>query len=295
MKFFKPKTMALATVTTPGFMPGTMVMLHSFLNNNPWFKGDILIIHDQLPEVHQSLLRRLYPVRFVQTGGDLLQRVQTLIPDYADFERRKAQFYSLEAFRFREYNQLIFMDSDMLVLGSLEELTLRPEPMLACGTVKYYRPGDDDGDPFQVEQFNAGMMRIDGKLLGTGVRQALLDNISSRFFAPFIDWAATHELPRVGTDQIILNTHFGHQVTYVPATFNYRVGIAAEIAERDGCRLEDARIIHYTGGKKPWMADKVLQHLFKQSRDLTIFRLWTQAWADLLRDFEQGRTDESNH
>lgn len=282
--------MALATVTTPGFMPGTMVMLHSFLRTNPWFKGDILIIHDNLPESHQNLLHRIHSVRFVQTGKDLLQRVQALIPDYNDFERRKAQFYSLEAFRFQEYEQLIFLDSDMLIMGSLEELTRRKEPLLACGTVKYYRPGGKSDDPFQVEQFNAGMLRIRRDLLGKAVRKSLLEKISPSFFAPFLAWASAHELPRVGTDQIIMNAEFGHLVTFVPSHFNFRNGISGEIHEKDGCCLEDARIIHFTGAKKPWMAEKVLAQLHRQSRDLTIFRLWSQAWVDLLHELEQQTT-----
>ena len=39
-----------ATVTSPEFLLGTRVMLDSFLAENPWFEGEIVVIHDRLDE-----------------------------------------------------------------------------------------------------------------------------------------------------------------------------------------------------------------------------------------------------
>lgn len=289
--FSKKKKWAVATVCTPNFLPGTLVTLHSFLRHNPWFDGELLLIHDRLAPELQALLRRLRDIRFLQVRQDLLDRVQNLIPDYQDFERRKAQFYSLELAGCTDYEELLFLDSDLLITGSLRELFNRPEALLCCGSVRHYRPfqGQHSHDPFAVERFNAGVLRFRGAILGEPVRKALLERVSPAYFAPFIRFAAEQGLPRVGTDQIILNEHFAAQATFLSARFNYRAGIAQEIAERDQVRLEDALVIHYTGAKKPWMSDKVVAQLARQHHDLRLFTLWTQAWLDTLNHFQKGQ------
>lgn len=277
--FFQKKKWALATVCTPNFLPGCLVMLDSFRRHNPWFDGDILIWHDQLPATQQAVLATLGQVQFRQVSAPLLERIQALLPDYADFERRKAQFYSLDMLRCTEYRQLLFLDSDILITDSLAPLMEREEALLCCGTVRYYRPAShEDGDPFAVERFNAGMMRIQHSLTGERTWQALLDMVSPAFFAPFLAWAERHQLPRVGTDQIILNTYFAGQATFVSGRYNFRMGIAREIAERDQCGLAQAAVIHYTGGKKPWMPEKVLTQLQRGGHDPQIYFKWMDAW-----------------
>ena len=38
----------LATVTTAGYLPGTLVTIGSFLKAHPGFNGDVAVIHDDL-------------------------------------------------------------------------------------------------------------------------------------------------------------------------------------------------------------------------------------------------------
>ena len=72
--------LCLATVTTEAFVPGTLVMLHSFLKVNPWFEGDLVIIHDGLePTAHQSLVacfeRLRLPQCFSSSEGAILVKI----------------------------------------------------------------------------------------------------------------------------------------------------------------------------------------------------------------------------
>jgi len=221
---------ALVTVSNPAFLAGTMVMLHSFRQHNPWFDGDYIVIHDDLQENHREYLAALGGIRFHEVGPEITQRVDGLLPVYPDYARRKAQFYSLEMLRLEGYDQLLFMDSDTLFLGSVETLFQLEGELLCCGTVRHYRPsGTGDSDPFSVERFNAGMMRIDGSLLGKAQFMACLEKISIPFFRPFHEFAARQGIPRVGSDQIILNTLWKDRVTFVSAAYNYRPGIEDEI------------------------------------------------------------------
>lgn len=277
------KKTALVTVSNPSFLAGTMVMLHSFRRHNPWFEGEILVIHDDLQESHQEYLRALDKVQFHKVGTDLAQRVEGLLPEYPDYARRKAQFYSLEMVRLSGYDQILFMDSDTLFLGSVETLFQREEDLLCCGTVRHYRqPASVGLDPFSVERFNAGVMRINGSLLGSSSFLTSLDMISVPFFRPFHDFAAREGIPRVGTDQIILNTLWRKQATFISGAFNYRPGIESEMRAKDGIEGSDATILHFTGAKKPWQQEAVIRHTLKRSNHAWMFVRWQEAFLALI-------------
>jgi hypothetical protein len=45
---------ALVTVTDKRYHKGTIVLLYSFLKYHPNFKGDLVVIHDRLPDQIQK-------------------------------------------------------------------------------------------------------------------------------------------------------------------------------------------------------------------------------------------------
>ena len=46
----EPRRMiCLATATTEHFVPGTLVMIGTFLEHHPGFEGDVVVFHDALP------------------------------------------------------------------------------------------------------------------------------------------------------------------------------------------------------------------------------------------------------
>lgn len=284
MFFSKVKSKAIATVCTPGFFTGTVVMLHSFLRHNRWFDGDILIIHEDLQPRHIQVLEKIPRVRWIPVGPTLKDQVEKLLPDYPDFKRRKGQFYSLEITRITDYESLLFIDSDILFRGNVESLFDRHEKMLACGTVKYYRPGEQQEDnPFFIERFNAGIMRFHSSLLSKTLYDTLVGHISIDFFKQFISFAQEHDLPRVGTDQLIFNWQFRDQVTLIPGSYNYRTGLSQEIQKIDAVGLDQALVIHYTGKKKPWLLENPLLNLAKGTSSHHTYSWWIEEYLDILK------------
>lgn len=279
---------ALVTVSNPAFLAGTMVMLYSFRQHNPWFKGDIIVIHDDLHDDHLAYIQALENVKFRKVGPEITKRVDSLLPVYPDYARRKAQFYSLELLRLEGYDRLLFMDSDTLFLASVKDLFHQEGDLLCCGTVRHYRPNSESGsDPFAVERFNAGMMRIDGGLLGRDRFQECLEMISIPFFRPFHAFAAHEGIPRVGTDQIILNTIWREHATFVSAAYNYRPGIEDEIRARDGVEAKDAHVLHFTGAKKPWQQEAVIRHTLRKARHAWMFVAWQENFLAMIADLGQ--------
>lgn len=278
------KNIALATVTTPNFLPGTLVMLHSFLTHNPWFNNNIYIIHDELEEEKKKLISAIYPVQYLNVSHDIKEKIKNLIPEYTDFERRKAQFYSIELFGIDNNESILFLDSDMLITKDINEIRNWDNPFYASGTVTKYKSEtlNPELNPFDIEAFNAGFMLIDSSLRNNKIINDLKNMISQNFFKKFIVYAKMNNIPRVGSDQIILNTYFKEETTFISGKYNYRTGISKNILTKDNIDLEEASIIHYTGSKKPWMMDKILNQLSKDNTTSTIFIRWQEAWLQTL-------------
>ena len=104
----------LFTVTTERFVPGTLVMLHSFLEHHPRFGGDVVIVHDGLPEaLRRALAGSFGRVRFEPVSGELQARLERLAA-LPVFRNRLPNFYFLEAFRLGGYRKMLYFDSDLL-------------------------------------------------------------------------------------------------------------------------------------------------------------------------------------
>lgn len=128
---------AVCTVSDNNFALVTYTMLYSFLKNNSWFDGDIYVFTEGITDNNQIPLKHLYP------------NVKIVIPDLTKYEKALANFKSFdnmgiydpetheyflgfarywphalkfEAFGLEGYDRVVFLDSDILVLGSLKEL-----------------------------------------------------------------------------------------------------------------------------------------------------------------------------
>jgi lipopolysaccharide biosynthesis glycosyltransferase len=280
---------ALVTVTTASFVPGTLVMLHSFKKHNPWFRGDLIIIHDDsLSSEDVALTESLFKVKWVSADPRLLEKTQALCTHFPDYSRRLGQFYSLEAFRLKGYQKVLFMDSDTLFRASISSLFEENALLLVCRkSGKYKNPEPfDPNKPFSVEQFNAGFMLIDKSLLGDHVYEAMLDKVTPSFFYQFLeknqagDWVIP---PRFGTDQLIFNAQLQDKATYVSMRYNYRLGIASTILEKEKIGYDDAVIVHFTGRKKPWLLMEALHRIFLHPAEKAAYIEWNEAYLDMIQ------------
>jgi alpha-N-acetylglucosamine transferase len=299
MWFSRSGKQALVTVTTPGFLSGTLVMLHSFAKHNPWFEGDRVVIHDDtLSQQDMDLLARLFGTLFIRVDPRLMERTQALCQDFPDYKRRMGQFYSLEAFRLSSYRQILFMDSDTLFRGSVESLFLMGKPLLVCrksGKFRHPEPVNPDR-PFSLEQFNAGMMLMDKSLLGEEIYETMLQKVSPAFFYGFLNKNADGQwvIPaRFGTDQLIFNAVLQDKAHYVSMRYNYRFGVADEILKQENIAYEDAILIHFTGRKKPWLEAEAIRRVLAHPDEAKGFSEWTHSYLELLEDCASGSTKKS--
>jgi lipopolysaccharide biosynthesis glycosyltransferase len=113
--------MCIATITDDGYLPGTLVLLSSFLRCNPLFRGDIVVIHDGLSEEGKARLEHFPNLRFHTIASAFKARLAPLSAD-PHLSRALPRFYSLEAFNLPGYDRILALDSDILCQGSVAEL-----------------------------------------------------------------------------------------------------------------------------------------------------------------------------
>jgi lipopolysaccharide biosynthesis glycosyltransferase len=290
----------LATVCSQSFIPGTLVMIHSFLKHNRWFKesgGEILIIHDHLPQEFKQLFKIFNGVKWIQVGEGLKKRVDDLCREVPGLklDPKKKRFYSLALFNLQDYEKVLFCDSDILFLHTVGELIMNPEDMgidnsriIAGGDLFYFThqaidketflPGPGEAGPGEKrelikETFNAGFLLVSQQFLTQSHYNGLLDCLH-----PDI-WRKV-KAPR--TDQVVLNRYFNGRCKILSAGYNYLVLHADVIPNRERIRVEEIKVLHFNGKAKPWEALKVIQALPRLPGLARFVALWQREYQDFL-------------
>jgi lipopolysaccharide biosynthesis glycosyltransferase len=276
-------TLGVVSVTTEDYLPGTLVTLSSFLTHNPWFNGDLLVIHDQLDSTHrQHLNDRFDRIRFVQVSPDLEARVHDLCVHHPALASRRAQFHALEVFRLSGYDRLLYCDSDLLFRNSVESIFRMDADLLCCGDKPYYLGAGRDRRSFAFgsstasfgqgllrETFNSGFMLIGRPLLDAATYARLIDLIHER------TW---RHIRSDHTDQLIFNLGLTGRQTIVSGTYNYLLGHRKLLHGALGLRLGQAAVLHYNGPAKPWQTDRIVSDVQRDPALIQAFKLWYDAY-----------------
>ncbi|MCX6307179.1 MAG: hypothetical protein NT040_19615 [Bacteroidetes bacterium] len=269
----------ICTVTSAEFVQGTLVLIQSFLNHNPWFAGDIVIIADGLEPGEAELFDIFPKVVFHKPGEDLLLRIGHLCNALPAIIPRRKRFYSIELFNLDGYDRLFFFDSDMLVTGNIAELLSYPEQLLACpdqpnrhaGKVRdrstFKRISADRAGQRDVleKTFNAGFMAAGKSLLNQHTYEGLKELIHISTFMNI----RTHN-----TDQVVLNLLFDGKARFLPLTYNMIISKWAEFSAAGKIVPTDIKILHFTGSYKPWETGSKMNDF----TDNPVVRAFYDAW-----------------
>jgi lipopolysaccharide biosynthesis glycosyltransferase len=272
-----PEDFAIATVTSDDYAVGTLVMLHSFLTRNPWFRGPIHVFHMGLGRGARGLLSGFPRLAFERCSDELTEHLATLIGARPELVGREARFLSLDAFRLSGSGKLLFLDSDLLFLGDVSEIVVRDEPLVACPDGAALRGNARDRLTLEElpaetpetlrHSFNAGLMVIDSTLRGEATWRELLAHVSP---------AAWERVSTDHTDQAVLNLHFRAVVALVSAKYNLMMLHRSDSHRHEAVRLADALVLHFNGPAKPWLLDRLAR---QSDRDPALIRALDQ-WYD---------------
>ncbi|WP_028880899.1 glycosyltransferase family 8 protein [Terasakiella pusilla] len=280
------KNYCLATVTTKSFIMGTAVLIDSFLEHNVWFDGDIIVIADiqELEQQEIDILSGFKRVKLVDVSSELRGNVRDLESVNSSLIGKAARFFSLESFNLRGYEKVLFCDSDMLFVGTVEPLFKSERPLLCCGDGVYYQGKNRNKRSFSPcapkvpseeisNTFNAGFMLIDESLITRTIFQSLVDMTTHAYWE---DETILH------TDQRILNLFFAGQQTIIPAVYNYLLTHQNSINAADPTVLENIKVFHFNGPAKPWLLERSMGAVNDNSLQLRAYIRWHQQYAKLL-------------
>ena len=277
----------LATVTTDSYLPGTLVMIASFLKAHPGFAGDVAVIHDGLAEKSQRRLQALFErVRFIPVAAGLQERLRRLGAAHPRFVGILSHLHALAAYRLAGYRKLLLCDGDLLFLQPIDELFDADEALLCCRDWVSLHGGCRDAATFVPlddaaaaggagalrQTFNDGFLVLDGSLLG---EQTYADLLA---LAVPETWRGT---PTLHFKQFLHNRYFAGRQTLVSSTYNYILLAAAQIQAREGLAAADAKVLHFNLNAKPWTPSTMLRWI-DSDKPVAEFRLWYDAWMECL-------------
>lgn len=267
--------LCLATATSDSFIPGTLVLIHSFLKHNRWFDGDIVVFHRDLSAESLAYLTAFEQVVFCECSNDLAQRMKLIVEVRPEMNRIIDRLLSLEAFRLDAYERVVFLDSDTLVAAPIQDLFTASASLAACGDGAFYQ-----GEPTSFGSagriagaFNAGALSIDRALRTGDDYAALLRLASPELFS---------DRSLCFTDQAVLNLHFGGRYERLGPELNYLLAFRQAVQARDGLRVHDARVIHFNGPDKPWSAEGAVRGSERDPAFAFACAAWLQRYGECL-------------
>jgi lipopolysaccharide biosynthesis glycosyltransferase len=219
---------AFFTALNDSFMPGMRALLKSLLKNNSWFNADFLILSDgNLSQESKEELHRLYnKIKIIDVKKEDYMECKDTIDNW-DFNL----FYRFDVFELGHlnYDKIIMIDSDMLVLRDINDLLQLNYDFAACRKYPDLMPelGNLNND-----FFNCGLIILSKEIINKQHKTNLINLAKEK------NWSS---------DQPLFNLYFRNKVTLIPQKFNT---VSSGVTKQT---LNDISILHFHGDLKPWM------------------------------------------
>lgn len=279
------RELAIATVITPGFEPGTLVTIGSFLDCNPWFDGPIYILYNDMEVTGIRKFFSYAKVEFHRVDEEIVSAADSIARVMPQYQPRVAQFYSLSLFQFSSVKNLLFLDSDLLFRGSILKLIQNSEGVCVCGDGYFYKGFEHNRVDYQKQLasegndgicgFNAGFILFNDSTLQYVDKASVMRYLNVDYFTS----SKTNH-----SDQLIFNLLLEDKVRFISAEYNYRIGISDQIQLKDGVSLDDAKVIHYTARKKPWRLMQTVKAGKNNPLYIQTFKWWMDAWVKVIEN-----------
>jgi lipopolysaccharide biosynthesis glycosyltransferase len=245
-----PERYALTTILNNPFADHFYVFINSFLENNPWFNGDLIIMYsDELSPLSDEKINELQLFyrktifKKIDTTGhynDVINLFKSKISK--NFHRFVPSVLTIETFNLIDYDKVLYLDSDMLVVNSLRDLYLIDHDIAVTRDTSSYirkaiikKAGSDD------VLLNGGFLLLSGSFMRSAQHVKNMLNLFPKLTNPKF------------LDQSLLNEYFkDFDVLFLSSDYNllkrcFDDTKAAELSNS----LKDIKVIHYVG-EKPW-------------------------------------------
>ena len=245
----------IMTAADNKFAKGAAVLLFSLRKHMARLaEVDIKVIYNNLTEENKQLIKHACPRVIFQKPADT-EFCEGLTTLYG--EDNQDTYLCFEAFRQHEYEKVICLDSDMMCIGDISPLLDYEQPMLAClskNKVNFDHLEFRNG----VDKFNAGFFVINKQILQSSHTYDDLTNMVRHGRSQGL--GKSHPF----NDQDVIKKYWRNKyVLAVPDGYNFRMwgGLSGNkqiLKENERLisffnkHIEDIKVIHYSGKRKPW-------------------------------------------
>jgi len=240
------------------------VLIYSFKKHNPWFKGDIVVLHDNdecTLSSHAKSIMRIYhdSIKFQQIDTKryitLFKRIRRSCKAAGRF-RTLPCLYKWEMFKSSEYDRIIYLDTDCLSLNSLKGAIDYSD---AHNFIAAPDSVDWDMEKFKGHYPPGHKLLTKNNELNGGFYIAGGDYMSDDFFNELIRHAESTDFKkfyrklgkgRIGEQALLSN--FIHDKDYYVLSSEYnriRRVIPDDLLEKKPDLLNKIKTVHYTSGK----------------------------------------------
>lgn len=251
---------ALCTICNNEFIDGLMVMLSSFLRNNIWFKGKIIVYyHNEYSPISISNMNR---ARSLYDGIDFkpvnVSEYQKLINKFLKMKRAQRRLipslFTFEVFEdIKYFDKILYLDSDMLVLNDISEIFKLNHDMVVTPDAGEYIKRD-------YSTFNGGFLLLSHSISDKEYKKKLIDHAETM-------------TDMVLADQTIMNSFFPGGLPMLEIDYNCLKRCFPD--NKFSQFNSNVKIVHYVGAK-PWdpiKSDfeskyKKIEDLWKKELDL---------------------------
>lgn len=240
---------ALYTICDDNFIDAGLVMLYSFLVNNHWFDGDIIVLYTELDFWNRARLKALNDcIILKELDTKKYEPIMEATQGITSPSLVKS-FYKYELFRDKEHDTIIWADADMIFNASIEDAVMSDSEFSWCEDKMYMG---------QNSYFNAGffIFKSIDCIKDESFYRELFD-----FTLKLKEQVFTREVTYNGVyaDQDILNekvySFFNNIRTLPTLEYNFPQQI------NNWGLIDDAKIVHYLGGDKPFSKTREKKYL----------------------------------
>ena len=236
------KKIAFCTISDNSYYEPCSVMIYSFLKNNNWYDGDIIVFYDDLTEENKSKIMRVSnKIKFSQINTDDYNLIFKATNGITADTLKKA-FYKFDIFKLYDYDFVVWADSDMVIIKDIREIFEFDYDFGWC---------EDRVSNENYKYFNAGFFFFKTEKIKDGSFYQDLFNFTENLKRDSFKKELTFR--GLYADQCVLNERvdmFFENIISLPADL-YNV----PQTENNFVKVINSKIIHYCGGYKTWTVD----------------------------------------
>lgn len=240
------------------YIDGAIITIYSFLKNNKWFNGDIVIASSDengciLSDFNREKICELYDkVRFIDIDSkmDLFMKLNKIMDD-EKHNRFGPILYKLYAFTLKEYNRIVIIDADFLVKDDIRDIFFSKE--LKFGAVPdFIYKAQLEHFMYRInEYFNVGIISIEKSYINEEIIDKCIEAIESGNLYNHKEGFTYHgKFPEQDLLNLVMLEY--KDVCLMPVVYNGN-GLYNDMYR------DDFKCIHYYGEFKPWI--RQINHL----------------------------------